>query len=201
MNTKLILLLVSLMTLLSFRVVAGTDDFQSLDVSSPIMSIQEKFPMRPKCDDDIYSQFSDIKMIESAKTVVHVEPIFVGGARYTLNKSNFNPVYETRVILFPCPYYESRHVTVLVGYEIIFSVDGDFGQDLLFDISGRSNKSMKLKAACGSFSASDSGTKWVISKSKNTNYQCKTMHLEFSFGNSTVPSYIDLNISISEQIQ
>ncbi|WP_052262670.1 hypothetical protein [Pseudoalteromonas luteoviolacea] len=139
------------------------------------------------------------EMMSAAYAVVQPQPIYIGGSRYTLNKSNFTPIYETRTFFEPCTY-EPIVYRVLTGYEATFAVDGDFGQNLYFDISGRSNKSMTLKASCGSFSASDSGTKWVLSKSQNTARSCRQMTLKYSFTNSTAPSYIDLNIMISEQL-
>eukprot|EP00487_Bulimina_marginata_P002002 TRINITY_DN14715_c0_g1_i1.p1 TRINITY_DN14715_c0_g1~~TRINITY_DN14715_c0_g1_i1.p1 ORF type:complete len:101 (+),score=10.39 TRINITY_DN14715_c0_g1_i1:28-330(+) len=42
------------------------------------------------------------QMLAAAKPMILSTPIYVGGARYTLNKSDFNPVYTTRVIYDPC---------------------------------------------------------------------------------------------------
>ncbi|MBQ4848058.1 hypothetical protein [Pseudoalteromonas sp. MMG005] len=139
------------------------------------------------------------EMLAAAKPSMLSAPIYIGGARYTLNKSNFNGIYETRVIYDPCDFEPPRTYRQLVGYEVSFPVDGDLSQDLIYDLVGRSNKSMSLSASCGSFSGSDSGSKYVISTRKNTGGSCKNMHVKFRFTGSA-PSYINLNVTISEEI-
>ncbi|CAM4216065.1 hypothetical protein [Pseudoalteromonas ostreae] len=214
MKTKLIILIFSVLTTLSFRAAASTDE-QGVDALSQQTSREEQISRYPCCDP--YSKrrceiepfesltqnsVSNQQMIEAAKAVTMASPIYIGGARYTLNKSNFTPFYNTRVIENPCPWEQPTIISVLAGYEATFAVDGDFGQDLYFDISGRSNKSMRLALSCGSLNASDSGTKWVISKNQNTGGSCKAMKVKYSFSNSnsTAPSYIDLNVTISETL-
>lgn len=212
MKTKLIMLIFSVLTTLSFRPAASTDE-QGVDKLSQQTSVKEQIFRYPCCDrynDRLceierfesltQNSVSTQQMIEAAKAVTMASPIYIGGARYTLNKSNFTPFYKTRVIFEPCAGREPITVNTLAGYEATFAVDGDFGQDLYFDISGRSNKSMRLSVSCGSLNASDSGTKWVISKKQNTGGSCKAMKVKYSFSNSTAPSYIDLNVTISETL-
>ncbi|TMN94154.1 hypothetical protein [Pseudoalteromonas sp. S558] len=143
---------------------------------------------------------SEDQMLAAAKPMNLSAPIYVGGARYTLNKSDFNPVYSTRVIYRPCLIDEPIIINTLVGYEVTFPVDGDYGQNLFFDINGRSNKSMNLAASCGTFNASDSGNKFVISKQQNTAQSCKNMKLKFTFPSNSAPATIDLTVTISEQL-
>ncbi|MFC3033725.1 hypothetical protein ACFOEE_14470 [Pseudoalteromonas fenneropenaei] len=141
------------------------------------------------------------EQILAAVTMQSVDPIYIGGARYALNKSKFTPVYRTRTIFDPCRHEEPIIINQLAGYEVSFPVDGDFGQQLYFDISGRSDRSMSLNVSCGSFSGSDSGDKFVVSKSQNTGGTCKSMTVKFSFPAGTAaPTYIDLNLMISEQL-
>ncbi|KZN57497.1 hypothetical protein N473_06325 [Pseudoalteromonas luteoviolacea CPMOR-1] len=219
MNNKTVFAFVSALSALSFHalasdVVAAGNVVSAQSATQTSAAIDEPFRLPPDycCNyrhgEPIsfcpypYSEQETVSMEEmmsAAYAVVQPQPIYIGGSRYTLNKSNFTPIYETRTIFEPCSY-EPIVYRVLTGYEATFAVDGDFGQDLFFDISGRSNKSMTLKASCGSFSASDSGTKWVLSKSQNTARSCRQMTLKYTFSNSAAPSYIDLNIMISEQL-
>lgn len=143
---------------------------------------------------------SEQQMLDAAKPMNLSDPIYVGGARYTLNKSDFNPVYSTRVIYRPCRGDDPIIINTLVGYEVTFPVDGDYGQNLFFDINGRSNKSMQLAASCGTFNASDSGNKFVISKQQNTAQSCRNMKLKFTFPSNSAPATIDLTLTISEQL-
>ncbi|MCF6436390.1 hypothetical protein [Pseudoalteromonas sp. MMG022] len=213
MKTKLILLIFSVLTIFSFRATASTEA-PNMDAFTLAASAQEQAFRYPCCDRysdrycDIriealkeYQAVTPQQMMEAAKAVTTMaSPIYIGGARYSLSKSDFSPVYTTRVIYEPCLMPEPITVNVLSGYEATFAVSGDYSQDLFFDISGRSDKSMNLAVSCGSFSATDSGTKWVISKSQNTGGTCKAMKVKYSFSNSTAPTSIDLNITISEEL-
>ncbi|WP_105166994.1 hypothetical protein [Pseudoalteromonas sp. T1lg23B] len=213
MKTKLILLIFSALTILSFRATASTEAL-TVDASSMLELSAQELALRYPCCDRYSDRYCDIRMealkeyqsvspkemVEAAKAVTMTSPIYIGGARYTLNKSSFTPVYTTRVIYEPCLMPEPITVNVLTGYEARFAVYGDYSQDLFFDISGRSDKSMNLSVSCGSFSGSDSGTKWVISKQQNTGGSCKSMLVKYSFTNSTAPAAIDLNIMISEEL-
>ncbi|MDP4985606.1 hypothetical protein [Pseudoalteromonas tunicata] len=170
---------------------------------------QDANPLRRQCCTDpsriceiqrMQDSVSIDQMFAAAKPMILSTPIYVGGARYTLTKSDFNPVYTTRVIYDPCFMSEPRVINILVGYEVVFPVDGDYGQNLFFDINGRSNKSMSLTASCGTFSASDSGSKFIISQRKNTGGSCKNMQLKFTFPTNSAPASIDLTVTISEQL-
>ncbi|MBE0361695.1 hypothetical protein [Pseudoalteromonas aliena] len=176
-------------------------------LSSEVMAFDES-PLVRCCDFrdrfcepfEINHSFSEQQMLDAAKPMNLSAPIYVGGARYTLNKSDFNPVYSTRVIHRPCRGGDPIIINTLVGYEVTFPVDGDYGQELFFDINGRSNKSMNLAASCGTFNASDSGNKFVISKQQNTAQSCKNMKLKFTFPSNSAPATIDLTVTISEQL-
>lgn len=176
-------------------------------LSSEVMAFDEQ-PDRRKCCDfeekfcerlELNNSFSKEQMIAAAKPMLLSEPIYVGGARYTLNKTDFNPIYISRVIFDHCRA-EPIIINVLVGYEVTFPVDGDYGQNLFFDINGRSNKTMNLAASCGTFNASDSGNKFVISKQQNTAQSCRNMKLKFTFPSNSAPATIDLTVTISEQL-
>ncbi|WP_052262668.1 hypothetical protein [Pseudoalteromonas luteoviolacea] len=151
-------------------------------------------------DINTLSSISEAQILSAARSVVRPEPVYIGGARYTLERSNFTPIYETR--FFKAPFGIKFPITFLTGLETSFAVDGDLGQDLFFDIGGRSSMSMTLSASCGSFSATDSGSKWLISKKQNTKGSCKHMRLKFSLDKPTLPNNfaVNLNIMISEQL-
>lgn len=152
---------------------------------------------RPKCDDvgPVYPIMSESEL---AETNGSVDPIYIGGVLYQLNKSDFTPVYNERWI-FPLCNEEPVLIRTLAGYTINIPVNGDAGQELIFDINGRSNgKVMNLTASCGSFSASDSGDKYIISKRMTTNATCTNMVLKFSFTSSIAPTLIDMSVLIAE---
>ncbi|WP_105166993.1 hypothetical protein [Pseudoalteromonas sp. T1lg23B] len=126
-------------------------------------------------------------------------PIFIGGERYTLSRNDFTPIYET--VTYTCPGQEPLVVQQYSGYTLSLPVYNDFGQKLFFDISGRAAKYMNLSVSCGSFSASDSGDKFYISRSATTGGSCKRLDLKFTFNKSaSQPSYLDLNVMISEAL-
>lgn len=134
-------------------------------------------------------------VLDDSQQIASAPPMYVNGVRYTVNKSNFTPAYHIRYIDIGCELIE---IKTLIGYSMILPVVGDNGQQLNFDISGRSNKNMTLKASCGSFSATDSGTKWVISRQTYTNQSCDAMKLDFTFSDSAEASYIDMSLLITE---
>jgi len=151
---------------------------------------------------------------ESAQLEAYVEPIYIGGVMYKLTKADFTPVYRIDYIYRPCSIPEP--VWVLTGYKTTIPVDGDYGQELNFEISGRSDGTeMALRASCGDFSATDSGSKYFISKTMTTNQTCQNMQLNFTFDGgidepvpasmsdalmqaSSGPSLIELNVIIAE---
>ncbi|WDD99072.1 hypothetical protein [Thalassomonas actiniarum] len=150
----------------------------------------------------------------SAEVEAYAEPIYIGGVMYKLTKADFTPVYRVDYIYHPCSIPEP--VWVLTGYQTTIPVDGDYGQELHFEISGRSDGTeMALQASCGDFSASDSGSKYFISKTMSTNQSCQSMKLAFTFDgdsglpqpaladsklslNSAGPALIELNVIIAE---
>ncbi|WP_281559079.1 hypothetical protein [Thalassomonas sp. RHCl1] len=143
---------------------------------------------------------------------VNAEPIYIGGVMYKLTKADFIPVYRVDYIYRPCSI--PQPVWVLTGYKTTIPVDGDYGQELHFEISGRSDGTeMALQASCGDFSASDSGSKYFISKTMSTNQSCQSMKLTFTFDgdsglpqpvsadnklSSAGPALIELNVIIAE---
>ncbi|WDE05416.1 hypothetical protein SG34_000235 [Thalassomonas viridans] len=151
---------------------------------------------------------------ELTEVETYVDPIYIGGVMYKLTKADFTPVYRIDYIYRPCSIPEP--VWVLTGYKTTIPVNGDYGQELNFEISGRSDGTeMALQARCGDFSAADSGSKYFISKTMVTNQTCQSMQLTFSFdgggnlpqpvaagaeplGSSYGPSLIELNVIIAE---
>ncbi|WDE11874.1 hypothetical protein [Thalassomonas haliotis] len=149
-----------------------------------------------------------------AEMDIYVEPIYIGGVMYKLTKADFTPIYRVEYIYRPCSI--PQPVWVLTGYKTTIPVNGDYGQELHFEISGRSDGTeMALQASCGYFSASDSGSKYFISKSMITNQSCQSMQLTFTFDgdiglpqpvsagsdlspSSSGPALIELNVIIAE---
>lgn len=119
--------------------------------------------------------------------------VYVGGTRYSFSKSSLTPIYQD-LSGGECP-----NGTKLVGYKTQFSVIGDTGQQLIFDMSGQSDRSVSLSASCGSFSGSDSGTKYIIGREMSTGGSCRSMNLDFRFNWRLPPSSINLNLSILEK--
>ncbi|MCO7199688.1 hypothetical protein [Pseudoalteromonas sp. OANN1] len=106
--------------------------------------------------------------------ITNIEPIYVGGARYELLNYFFEPIHATRYEKYGSEG-KYRLVKYIVGYEMTIPVDGDFGQELIFDVSGYASKDAKLSVSCGSFSGSDFGTRYYITKRISTGGSCKTM--------------------------
>ena len=131
---------------------------------------------------------------DKAQIQASMTPVYINGVRYQLSKNDFTPIYKQKILDAQC-----GTVNVLTGYEINIPVEGDNGQTLIFDINGRSDgKVMNLNASCGSFTASDSGDKYVISKTMATNHSCTELVLKFDFDNVVPPPVLDINIQIAE---
>ncbi|WDD99077.1 hypothetical protein [Thalassomonas actiniarum] len=123
------------------------------------------------------------------------EPIYIDGVLYQLTKSDFTPIYISHYIQAG---RERIRVERLVAYTLTIPVYGDIGQELIFDINGRSDGyAMDLSVSCGTFSAGDSGDKYVISSRMTTEQSCTSMRLSFAVSGSA-PSFIDLSILIAE---
>ncbi|WDE11880.1 hypothetical protein [Thalassomonas haliotis] len=154
--------------------------------------------MRPICD-DLYPIMKEPELKSGLGEInAYVAPIYIGGVLYQLDKTDFTAIYNERWIFPPCGE-DPILIKTLAGYTINIPVDGDYGQDLIFDINGRSDgKVMTLTASCGNFTATDSGDKYIISKQMNTNGTCSNMKLKFSFTSSTPPGQIDLSVLIAE---
>ena len=126
---------------------------------------------------------------------VPAEPIYIGGTLYRFTKENFTPVYEYVEYATRC---EVIRIRKLVGYTATIPVYGDNGLELIFDINGRSDgKVMTLTASCGSFSASDSGDKYVMFRQMHTNQSCTSMKLSFAASGAEA-SMIELSLLIAE---
>ena len=134
----------------------------------------------------------------SAQALTTEPPIlYINGTLRQLDKSHFTPQYQITSTNLGCggdPVFSRT----LVGYTIDLSVHGDAGQDLVFEINGRSDKSMHLSAQCGSFNASDSGNKFVISKQANTAQSCQNLSIDFAISDGVAPTYINLSVVIAE---
>jgi len=127
-------------------------------------------------------------------------PIYIGGVRYAVNQTVMVPVYTERYVPGgPCPGDFPRYVKEFAGYHVDIPVDGDEGQSLFFDISGRAGANFNLSVSCGSFSAADQGNKFFISQRLVTNHSCKLMQIELK-GRAEVAPSVELMISIAEEI-
>ncbi|WDE05409.1 hypothetical protein SG34_000200 [Thalassomonas viridans] len=132
---------------------------------------------------------------ETSAQAVPVEPIYIGGTLHRFTKANFTPMYEYVEYPTPCEVIRIRKLT---GYTATIPVYGDNGQQLIFDINGRSDgKVMTLTASCGSFSATDSGDKYVMFKQMTTNQSCTSMKLTFAASGAEA-GMIELSVLIAE---
>jgi hypothetical protein len=127
-------------------------------------------------------------------------PIYIGGVRYVVDQAAMVPVYTERYVPGgPCPGDFPRYVKEFAGYSVDIPVDGDEGQSLFFDISGRAGANFNLSVSCGSFSAADQGNKFFISQRLVTNHSCKLMRIELK-GSAALAPAVQLTISIAEEI-
>lgn len=127
-------------------------------------------------------------------------PIYIGGVRYVVDQAAMVPVYTERYVPGgPCPGDFPRYVKEFAGYSVEIPVDGDEGQSLFFDISGRAGANFNLSVSCGSFSAADQGNKFFISQRLVTNHSCKLMRIELK-GSAALAPVVQLTISIAEEI-
>ncbi|ODB35629.1 hypothetical protein BB427_03245 [Pseudoalteromonas sp. BMB] len=211
MRALLLAGLLSLISISSFHSSATVND-NKLNIFKQELSVQEIALRYPCCNDherycepyytkaqeDISKSVPTEEMLAELNVATLNSPIYIG-ARYNFGKSNFSPIYTVRYVFNPCFMEEPIRINELTGYEATFKVDGDYGPDLIFDINGRSDKTMNLSVSCGLFSASDSGDEWVISKTENTVKSCQSMKLKYTFPANSGPSAFELNISIREK--
>ncbi|WDD99074.1 hypothetical protein [Thalassomonas actiniarum] len=162
-------------------------------VAIGMLSLSSLFAQAQGGDPLIQNQ-EELENIETSITQLALAPIYINGVIYKLNKEDFVPVYKTTYYENPC----LGSIRRFVGYKTAIPVIGDYGQNLVFELSGRSAKSMKLTASCGNFSGTDTGTKYVISRNMSTNQTCENMVLEFSVDDNQHSSTIDLNVLIAE---
>jgi hypothetical protein len=157
-------------------------------------------PGRYPCQRPYLEEWLDENGIDEQAEVQQVAtPIYIGGVRYSVAKSAMTPVYRERYLPpRPCLDEEPRLVRTFVGYKISIPVDGDYGQSLFFDISGRATTEMGLKVSCGSFAATDNGNKFIISQQQVTNYSCRSMDIELTTSNASAD--VNLVISIAEEL-
>ncbi len=194
-NTMKLMLPLALLTLTGWSAGASAND--SSDPDRAYCGCDYR---RPNCAIPLH-QLEQFKEVAPEKTVVAplaATPIYVGGVRYSVNQASMTPFYRTRVIPGRCPDYEPIYVEQFAGYRATIAVDGDSGQNLFFDIVGRASADMTLKVSCGSFTATDSGNKFVISTRQSTGGTCREMQVELTSSAST-PT-VDLSIMISEQL-
>ncbi|WDD97864.1 hypothetical protein [Thalassomonas actiniarum] len=152
-----------------------------------------KMQLGYRCDAFMPSQDSQI-MSQQAQLQASQTPVYINGVRYQLTKADFVPIYRQRIVDEQCGV-----ANVLSGYQVTLPVQGDTGQELIFDINGRSDgKVMNLTASCGDFHATDSGDKYVITKTMVTNRSCTNMALTFEFDDINPPAMMDINLQISE---
>ncbi|WP_281559071.1 hypothetical protein [Thalassomonas sp. RHCl1] len=134
---------------------------------------------------------------ELGQTSAALEPIYIGGTLYQLDKGDFTPVIRDTYYRDPCTG-KTYLIPVVVSYTATIPVSGDVGQELIFNINGdTAGKVMKLTASCGAFSASDLDDKYSISKRMSTNQTCSSMKLTLDV-TSSQPASIDLNVLIAE---
>lgn len=155
---------------------------------------------RPACPLPLHELDKFQVVPDSDKVVVPLAatPIYIGGVRYSINQAAMTPFYRTRIIKGVCPGDEPIYVQQFAGYRATVPVDGDYGQNLFFDISGRASADMTLKVTCGNFTSTDSGNKFVISTRQVTGGSCSEMKIELT--SSAVTPTVDLSIMISEEL-
>lgn len=136
--------------------------------------------------------------VQPPKVASATAPVYVGGVRYFINQTQMTPLYRYHWVPVPPPHISERCWRVVDGLTIQIPVDGDAGQRLLFDINGRSGRDGVLTASCGSFSATDSGNKFVISSWQTTGGSCRSMRLDLR--NVDATTTLDLSIQIAEQL-
>lgn len=133
-----------------------------------------------------------------ATLVNSTAPVYVGGVRYSINASQMRPIYRYNWVPVPPPHQSGMCWQTIDGLTIDIPVDGDAGQVLLFDISGRLNHDSSLTASCGAFSGSDQGNKFVIQRQQVTGGSCRTMRLQLR--PATLSSDVNLTVQIAEQL-
>lgn len=133
-----------------------------------------------------------------AKTVAAVAPVYIGGVRYQINQTQMSPIYRYNWVPVPPPHLSDRCWQSVDGLAIQLPVDGDAGQPLMFDISGRSSAEGVLNVSCGRFSATDKGYKYLIFATQITGGSCRVMRLELR--NVAVTGNVDLSVQISEAL-
>lgn len=178
----------------------GPDD--PIDFLDPRQRIDPIDPIKPIDPCLRYPEAASEPVL--ADIEVNVDPIYIGGVMYRLTKADFLPTHRLDYLYSPCSLPEP--VWVLTGYVAKIPVTGDAGQELNFEISGRSGTTdMELEAICGDFRESDSGNKYFISKTMSTNQTCQRMHLAFTFADeiglpvfNSGPASIELNVIITE---
>lgn len=124
-------------------------------------------------------------------------PIRVGGVRYDINETQMTAICRER--RFPLPdgsYLVGREFT---GYRISVPVDGDFGQPLAISLTGRSSHALQLSVHCGSFSGTDSGTRFIIQREQQNQISCQRMDIVLQSDSVTEPE-VDLSIMLTERI-
>ncbi len=134
-----------------------------------------------------------------AKIATSATPVYIGGVRYQINQTQMSPLYRYNWVPVPPPHLSERCWQSVDGLVIQLPVDGDAGQRLMFDISGRSGTAGVLNVSCGSFNGSDRGEKYVISTTQITGGSCRILRLELR--NVTASSNVALDVQISEALE
>lgn len=118
-----------------------------------------------------------------------LEPIYIGGARYKLNISDFTRV---RIPRNQIQFY----------YWINIPVYGDVGQELFFDVFGRTGdvQNLPISVSCGTYNDGEWGHEYVMSKSMYTDGSCNIFKVEFRRFGGDLNSNLELNVLISEQL-
>lgn len=158
----------------------------------------------PTPDNCSYSQGMDpsVSFHERYSNSMTGTKIEIGGEKHSLSENDFTKLYNE--VEKYCVGYPVEIIHQLVGYEIDIPIYGDVGQELFFDISGRSSVNMMLSTTCGTYQAGDSGNKFVISTNSITKGTCTSLNVKLNFNpyvysifNKQPPSF-NLNIMITE---
>lgn len=128
----------------------------------------------------------------------NIAPLYISGAMYQLTLSDFSVSHYSRTSYDKCNY-PSESIFHFTVYDMVLPVNGDYGQELIFSISGRSGRHrMSLTATCGEFRASYHDDTYFISKTLRTNQTCTSLSLSFlAFGDLDL-STLDINVIIAE---
>lgn len=133
----------------------------------------------------ITQETAELAALYGSYNTEQLEPLYVGSARYSLNKSHFKYIGYNGIYKF----------------EAKFPVDGDYGQELIYDIIGKLGPVYiaYLDVRCGNFYAQDQTQRIIISKTMTTSGSCKEMSVSLYTPHPGIGE-VDISVMVSEKI-